>query len=188
MTPIEVLMGPAVAHEIVRQVAAFASLKTATIVTYTLQDYVFDGHGSVSDLLRRQMAHGAEVTLVTTPPPYNPEKRPYRDKLALLETLAGDGIRLLLNEFVHAKVYLFTDTRDRRTAIVGSANLTHAALGGSASNPKRLLELSWLSGSPDVYARTAAVVASRILSDRDTVDFATWRSNNTAAIATAKQP
>jgi hypothetical protein len=183
---VEPLMGSDVANEILQCIGAFRLLRSALIVTYTMQDYDFAGHGLVSDLLRRQLALGAQITVLTTPPPFDPKKNPYRDKLALLEKLEKDGVRVLLNERIHAKVYLFVDSDDRYTAIVGSTNLSYGGLGAKPTSGRTLLELSLLSVCPEIFQSTDSLVKTKILGDRDTMDFATWRSLNLGDIAVAK--
>jgi phosphatidylserine/phosphatidylglycerophosphate/cardiolipin synthase-like enzyme len=139
----------------------------------------------VSDLLRRQLALGAEITVLTTPPPFNPKKNPYKDKLKLLEKLEADGIRVLLNERIHAKVYLFNDADDRRTTIVGSANLSHGGFGvkGTAVGWH---ELSLVCSDNELFRKTTSLVENGMMADRETMDFATWRSLNISDIALAK--
>jgi phosphatidylserine/phosphatidylglycerophosphate/cardiolipin synthase-like enzyme len=181
---VEPLMGSEVAKEIVQCIGAFRLLRSALIVIYTMQDYEFVGHGLVSDLLRRQLALGARITVLTTPPPFSPKKNPYKDKLALLEKLERDGVVVLLNERIHAKVYMFVDSNDQHTVIVGSANLSHGGFG--AKSGKTLLEMSLLSNHPDAFRNTQSLVDSAIVADKDTMDFATWRSLNLADIAIAK--
>lgn len=181
---VEPLMGSDVATEILQCIGAFRLLRSALIVTYTMQDYEFVGHGLVSDLLRRQLALGAKVTVLTTPPPFSPKKNPYKDKLILLEKLERDGIVVLLNERIHAKVYLFVDSNNQHTVIVGSANLSHGGFGTKTS--KTLLEMSLLSSHPDIFRNTKSLVDRTIVGDKDTMDFATWRSLNLAEIAIAK--
>jgi phosphatidylserine/phosphatidylglycerophosphate/cardiolipin synthase-like enzyme len=180
------LIGQETAEEILQCIGAFSLLRSALIVTYAMQDYEFIGHGLVSDLLRRQLALGAEITVATTPPPYSPKKNPYRDKLKLLETLEQDGIKVLINHRIHAKVYMFIDDRERLTAIVGSANLSHGGFGVEGGITKTLLELSLLTGDPDLFGDIRRCVERSIIADKDTVDFATWRSLNLSDVAIAK--
>jgi phosphatidylserine/phosphatidylglycerophosphate/cardiolipin synthase-like enzyme len=182
---IEPLTGAQVAQEVIQCIGAFRLLRTAMIISYTLQDYEFTGHGLVSDLLRRQLALGAKITVLTTPPPFNPKKNPYKDKLRLLEKLEADGIRVLLNERVHAKVYLFSDADDRQTAIVGSANLSHGGFGVKGTDVG-WHEVSLVCSDNDLFKKTTSLVENGMMSDRNTMEFSTWRTLNLSNIAIAK--
>jgi phosphatidylserine/phosphatidylglycerophosphate/cardiolipin synthase-like enzyme len=182
---VEPLSGPDVAMEVIQCIGAFRLLRKAILISYTLQDYEFTGHGLVSDLLRRQLALGAKITVLTTPPPFNPKKNPYKDKLRLLEKLDADGINVLLNERVHAKVYLFSDADDRHTAIVGSANLSHGGFGVKGTDVG-WHEVSLLCTDTDLFQKTSSLVENGMMADRNTMDFSTWRTLNFSNIAIAK--
>lgn len=180
------ILGHEVAMEVLRCIGAFRLLKEALIISYNMQDYDFWGHGRLSSLLRRQLANGAEVTLMTTPPPGKGEKQAFKDKLSLLEELDRNGVIVYLNEMLHAKAYLFVDDREVKTTIVGSANLTEKGFGLRKAPADSWLELALIAGDPGVHYLTAEVIQKKLIDNLRTLDFATWVAVNRKKIALAK--
>ena len=81
-------LGDDVAQEVLQWIGAFRMLNKATIVSYNMQDYDFWGEGRLSHHLLRQLAHGAHVVVMTTPPPgQTGTGDAFKEKLQLLEEL-----------------------------------------------------------------------------------------------------
>ena len=82
----------------------------------------FGGTAPFPQNLMRQLANGAQITVLTTPPPGNNGRRtPFKEKLTLLETLGQVRCkRFSFNEHVHAKAYLFQDDKNEKMMVVGS--------------------------------------------------------------------
>jgi len=184
---IKPITGDVVANEVLNCISSFRQLQEAYIMTYTLQNYDFFGHGFLTSLLSRQITNGANVTLVTTPPPGKPEKNNFKKKLLLLEELDRYGICLQLNENLHAKVYLFLDDKQVKTTIVGSANLTNRGFGMRGRPINNLLELALITNDPDLYHQTLSMVDNNFIQIKETEDFNTWRTKNYHKIAIAKR-
>src|SRR2546429_8647265 len=91
------LDGGGVALEVLQAISYRNVLKTATIVSYNMQDYDFWGQGALSHLLLRQLALGASIQLMTTPPPGKPTGAAFKAKYKLLSELQKNGIRIFLN-------------------------------------------------------------------------------------------
>lgn len=179
-------LGDDVAKEVLQWIGAFRRLNKATIVSYNMQDYDFWGNGRLSNLLLRQLAMGARVVVMTTPPPgHTGERLAFRQKLSLLEELDRNGAEVYLHTRLHAKAYLFQDDNSEML-IVGSANLTSAGFGTRSSTHDHLLELALLIGDPLVYSSTLRVIDADLIGNRDTVDFGTWVARNRSIIARAK--
>ena len=174
-----------VAMEILRCISAYRILKEALIISFNMQDYDFWGRGRLSNLLRRQLANGARVTLMTTPPE-NRKKKIIKSKLILIEELDRYGVNVFLHERLHAKAYLFVDERGTTTTVVGSANLTKGGFGIRGVPTDSLLELALITSNPEVHRTTAEVIQNKLLGDSDTFDFATWVVVNRKKIALAK--
>jgi phosphatidylserine/phosphatidylglycerophosphate/cardiolipin synthase-like enzyme len=183
---IEPIMGDEVALGVLNCIGSFRQLQEAFITTYTLQDYDFLGHGLLSTLLSRQITYGAKITMVTSPPEGKPHKSKFKSKLSLLEQLDRFGVDIQLHENLHAKVFLFLDSRQVKTTIVGSANLTHRAFGVRGHPKGNLLELALITNDPGLYHQTLSKVDTKIIKEKDTVDFNTWRIKNSSKIAIAK--
>jgi hypothetical protein len=179
------LDGGGVALEVLQAISYRNVLKTATIVSYNMQDYDFWGQGALSHLLLRQLALGASIQLMTTPPPGKPTGAAFKAKYKLLSELQKNGIRIFLNEKLHAKAYLFLDTTDAATAIVGSANLTGPGFGMHLTPDDNLVEMSILCGDPNMFKNAMHFVENKILNDRRTEEFATWFSKNSVEIGKA---
>lgn len=180
-------LGDEVAQEVLQWIGAFRLLSKATIISFNMQDYDFWGNGSLSHLLIRQLAYGAQITVMTTPPPGNNGKNEgFRQKLQLLEELDQKGAEVYLHPDIHAKAYLFQDSQNSEMVIVGSSNLTSRGFGTKNSTTPDLLELALLTGDPLVYSSTARVINTHLIGNSGTLTFATWAANNRTAIADAK--
>jgi hypothetical protein len=177
--------GGEIAIEVLQAIGYRTTLRSATIVSYNMQDYDFWGNGRLSHLLMRQLAFGASIRLVTTPPPGTPAKATFRSKYSLLSTLDKNGVQVFLNEKLHAKAYLFLDSTDTTTTIVGSANLTESGFGMTLTSLESLVELAMLSSDSPTLDKALEFVGTKILADPRTEDFATWFSRNSAEIGKA---
>lgn len=181
------VMGDDVAMEVLQWIGAFRALREALIISFNMQDYDFWGHGRLSVLLRRQIAYGAKVILLTTPPPGKEGTgKVFKEKLALLENLAREGVEIHLHERLHAKAYIFLDDRELCMTIVGSANLTSRGFGVRGMPQEDWLELAILTADPDVHRATVKLVEKRLVGDSETLDFAIWAAKNYEKIARAK--
>lgn len=172
--------------EVLQRIGTFRMLKEALVISYNMRDYDFWGHGRLSALLRRQLANGARVILMTTPPPGKGGNKAFKEKLFLLEELDRNGISIYLNDMLHAKAYLFVDDREVRTTIVGSANLTEGGFGIKGAPADSLLELALITGDPDVHRTTVEVIRTKLIGNPKTLDFAVWVIINRKKIALAK--
>ena len=180
-------LGDDVAKEVLQWIGAFRLLSRATIISFNMQDYDFWGNGLLSDLLIRQLAYGALITVMTTPPPgNNGKRRDFQRKLFLLEELDKKGADVYLNPHLHAKAYLFKDDQDSEMVIVGSPNLTNRGFGTKGSNTPDLLELALLTRDSLVYSSTAKLIETDLIGNPGTLSFATWAVNNRSAISDAK--
>ena len=180
------VLGHEVAMEVLRCIGASQLLEEALIISYNMQDYDFWRHGRLSTLLRRQLANGARVSLMTTPPPGKGTNKAFKDKLSLLEELDRNGVIVYLNEMLHAKAYLFLDGREVKTTIVGSANLTERGFGLRKAPADSWLELALTTRDPEVHYLVSGVIQKKIIGDSRTLDFATWVAVNRKKIALAK--
>jgi hypothetical protein len=182
---ISFLDGGGVALEVLQAISYRNVLKTATIVSYNMQDYDFWGHGALSHLLLRQLALGASIRLMTTPPPGKPTSAGFKNKYKLLSELQKKGIEVFLNEKLHAKAYLFVDTNDTVTAIVGSANLTGPGFGMHLTPDDNLVEMAMLFDGVAAFKDATDFVENKIVNDKRTEEFATWFSKNSVEIGKA---
>ena len=180
-------LGDDVAKEVLQWIGAFRQLTRATIISYNMQDYDFWGNGRLSSLLLRQLAYGAEIVVMTTPPPgATGSGTAFKEKLSLLEDLQKNGAEVYLHERLHAKAYLFSDSNDSRMLIVGSANLTSSGFGRRGTTSDDLLELALLTGDSQIYSSTLQVIEAELFGDSDTVDFPAWVGLNRSKVAQAK--
>ena len=136
------------------------------IVSPFLQDYSFLGTAALSSLLLKQLASGTQVTALTTPPPGNREKRAAKVKYLLLKMLRERGVRVLVNDMLHAKIYLFEESSITRSVIMGSANMTTPAMD-------KLLEVAIASYNHDFYKALFQIVI-RFENDRGTMNLTRW--------------
>lgn len=183
--PLSFLDGGEIALEVLQAIGYRTTLKSATIVSFNMQDYDFWGHGHLSHLLMRQLTLGASIQLITTPPPGTPKNARFRAKYALLSTLNKNGVQVFLNEKLHAKAYLFLDSTDTTTTIVGSANLTGPGFGMTLAPKDNLVELAMVTGDSSTLQHALQFVQSKILADARTEGFATWFSRNSIEIGKA---
>ena len=180
-------LGDDVAKEVLQWIGAFRQLTRATIISYNMQDYDFWGNGRLSILLLRQLALGAEIVVMTTPPPgATGSGTAFREKLSLLEDLQKNGADVYLHERLHAKAYLFLDSDDSKMLIVGSANLTSSGFGRRGATSNDLLELALLTGESQIYSSTLQVIEAKLFGDSGTLDLATWVGKNRSKVAQAK--
>jgi PLD-like domain len=179
------LDGGDVALEVLQAIGYRTVLKTATIVSFNMQDYDFWGHGVLSHLLLRQLALGASVRLMTTPPPGKATSAGFKSKYTLLSELQKNGVAVFLNDKLHAKAYLFLDTNGATTAIVGSANLTGPGFGMHLAPHDNLVEMASISEDGAVLQHANDFVDTKILNDARTEDFATWFARNSVEIGKA---
>lgn len=183
--PMSFLDGGEIALEVLQAIGYRTTLKSATIVSFNMQDYDFWGHGHLSHLLLRQLTLGASIQLITTPPPGPPTRPSFRSKYALLSTLDKNGVQIFLNEKLHAKAYLFLDSTDATTTIVGSANLTGPGFGMRLAPRDNLVELAMVTGDSSTLQLALEFVQSKILDDARTEGFAAWFSRNSVEIRKA---
>lgn len=179
------LDGSEVALEVLQAMTYRKALRTATIVSYNMQDYDFWGHGTLSHLLLKQLSHGAAIRLMTTPPPGKPTQNTFRNKYKLLSELVKNGVTVYLNEKLHAKAYLFLDQTNSATAIIGSANLTGPGFGMVLAPQDSLVEMAILSADAAVHTQAEHFVDSKIVNDSRTEEFSTWFSRHSVAIGQA---
>lgn len=180
-------LGDDVAKEVLQWIGAFRQLTRATIISYNMQDYDFWGNGRLSDLLLRQLAYGAEIVVMTTPPPgANGSGAAFKAKLSLLEDLQKNGADVYLHERLHAKAYLFSDSDDSRMLIVGSANLTSRGFGRRGATSDDLLELALLTGDSQIYSSTLQFIEAKLFGDSNTLAFSAWVGLNRFKVAQAK--
>jgi hypothetical protein len=179
------LDGGEVALEVLQAMSYRKVLKKATIVSFNMQDYDFWGHGRLSHLLLRQLSYGAAIRVMTTPPPGRPTGVAFKAKYKLLSDLVKNGVMVFLNEKLHAKAYLFLDSDDTSTAIVGSPNLTGPGFGMTLAPQDNLVEMAVLVGDTEVYAKANDFVDVKILTDTRTEEFKTWFSRNSVEIGKA---
>ena len=180
-------LGDDVAKEVLQWIGAFTQLEQATIISFNMQDYDFWGNGRLSSHLLRQLALGARIVVMTTPPRGKTGLGvEFKRKLSLLEDLEKNGAEVYLHERLHAKAYLFLDSNDSKMLIVGSANLTSGGFGRRGKGSDDLLELALLTGDPQTYSSTLRVIEAKLFGASDTMDFATWVGLNRSKVAQAK--
>jgi hypothetical protein len=182
---ISVLDGGDVALEVLQAIGYRTTLSTATIVSYNMQDYEFWGHGTLSRLLLRQLSLGASIRLFTTPPPGRPTNQGFANKYKLLSELVKNGVSVFLNEKLHAKAYLFLDSVNVPSVVVGSANLTGPGFGMKHAPQDNLVEMALVSNDLTLYRDATIFVDATIVGDKRTEDFATWFARNSMEIGKA---
>ena len=104
----------------------------------------------------------------------------------MLEDLEKKGAEVYLNEQLHAKAYLFLDSKNAKMLIVGSANLTSSGFGRRGKSSDDLLELALLTGDPKIYSSTLQVIEAKLFGASDTMEFAAWVRLNRSKVAQAK--
>ena len=183
--PPSFLDGGEIALEVLQAIGYRTTLKAATIVSYSMQDYDFWGQGQLSHLLKRQLTLGASVRLITTPPPGAATRVSFRSKYELLSNLDKNGIQIFLNEKLHVKAYLFLDSTNTTTTVVGSANLTGRGFGMKVRPEDNLVECAMITGDSTALQKALQFVQSKIIADSRTEMYATWFSRNSADIKKA---
>lgn len=180
-------LGDDVAKEVLQWIGAFRRLKQATIISFNMQDYEFWGKGRLSSHLIRQLALGARIVVMTTPPRGKTGMgTEFKRKLSLLEDLDKYGADVYLHDRLHAKAYLFSESTDSKMLIVGSANLTSRGFGRPGTASDDLLELALLTEDSCSYSSTLQLIEDRLIGDPDTLDFSTWVGLNRSKVAQAK--
>ena len=145
------------------------------IVTPFLEDYEFFGRDPLSRMLDRQLAEGTSISLLTTSPPgTNGTKSAFKRKYILMEYLAGRGVEVLFNEHLHAKIFLFNESEVTKACLLGSANLTTAAMN-------KLLEVAMFTHNRTVFKEVLTVI-HRFRNDIATVHYSQWKHKEAATI------
>ena len=183
--PVTLVDGKEVATEVLQAINYRTRLRSATIISYNMQDYDFWGQGRLSQLLLKQLSWGAAIRLVTTPPPGGVTSAGFGNKYALLSALSGNGGEVLLNEKLHAKAYLFLDAGGMATTVVGSANLTRGGFGVRATPADNLVECAMVCGEVSVLQAALRFVEAKIVGDSRTEGYATWFSRHRTEIRDA---
>lgn len=182
---LSVLDGGEVSLEVLQAIGYRTILKSATIVSYNMQDYMFWGHGNLSRLLLRQLSFGARIRLMTTPPPGRPTRTAFAEKYRLVSQLVRYGAEVFFNEKLHAKAYLFLDSSDVTTTIIGSANLTGPGFGLRLTPADSLVEMCVYCPHTQFFHEANQFIDTKVVNDGRTEDFATWFSKNSIEIRRA---
>lgn len=177
--------GQEVALEVLQWIGYRTHLSRAIVISYNMQDYDFWGAGALSHLLLRQLALGASVTVITTPPPGKATNNAFKEKYQLLHQLDAQGVDVQLNENLHAKAYVFQTTEGEQAAIVGSANLTSRGFGDRNMPGADLVEMAFVTSDQALYDEACAFAAEEIGLHAQTVSYATWFSLKSAEIGKA---
>lgn len=177
--------GQEVASEVLQWIGYRTQLSRAIVISYNMQDYDFWGGGALSHLLLRQLAMGASVTVITTPPPGRATKKPFKEKYELLHQLDAKGVDVQLNEQLHAKAYVFQTTRGEQATIVGSANLTSRGFGDRSTPNTDLVEMSFVTFDRALYDEACAFATHEIGNHAQTIPYATWLSLKSSEIGKA---
>lgn len=156
------------------------SLQKIFIVTPFLEDYEFFGRGPLSTMLERQLVEGTSITLLTmSPEGTNGTRSAFRRKYTLMEGLAAKGVEVLFNHRLHAKVFLFDESDVTKACLLGSANLTTAAMNDR-------LEIATFTYNHTVFNDILAVLYG-FRNDSDTVQYAQWKNKEAAKIKAIKE-
>lgn len=142
-------------------------LKAVSIVTPFASDVAAWSLQSttLAKLLAEQKKRGASVTFITRPP--TPSEG-YEQKKQFLATLIRSGVKVLLHEALHAKIFLFESSAGRLRWFVGSHNLTTNAL-------TKLKEVS-MEGFREPEYREAETAMIKIREDRRIQTFELWNA------------
>ena len=140
-------------------------LKAVTLVSPWLSDLKgWPGpNDNLGAILAQRRSEGAEITVITRPP----EVCPSADQHRILSQLQRDDIAVLVNENLHAKVYLFRTAAFLRW-VVGSHNLTRNAVS-------RWHEVS-MSGLRSAEFEEAATAVKLIANKTDTHTLDIWNA------------
>ena len=167
---IQVVTGKAIPTMLYRQLRR--PLQGILIVTPYLHDYDFFGRGPLSRMLENQLVEGTRITLMTTAP--TGRKSEFTRKYALTELLVTKGVDVLFNDRLHAKIYLFDESDVTKTCLLGSANLTNAAMD-------RLLEVAMFTHSRTIFEDILTVYYG-FRNDPETIQFAQWKRKKAETI------
>jgi phosphatidylserine/phosphatidylglycerophosphate/cardiolipin synthase-like enzyme len=144
------------------------------IVTPFLQDVELETGRTLAKLLEAQIRTSTEVELFTTPP--SGKTGEFLRKYQLLEAFSALGLKIYVNYKLHSKVFCFNNNGQLFISLIGSTNLTTAAL-------KQRLELAVFSARDQVYHSTMALVRKH-LRDGDTYEYLSWKQRNASMIKT----
>jgi hypothetical protein len=122
---------------------------------------------NLTTLLGELQQRGVSVTLITRPPT---RSEGFASKKQFLGELARNGIRVLLHEYLHAKIYLFEASAGRLRWFVGSHNLTVSGLD-------RWKEVS-MEGFREAEYRQAETAMIKIRDHRLTQPFDIWAAQD----------
>jgi len=150
-------------------------LKRIFIVTPFLEDYEFLGSSPLSKFLSKHVSEGVGITILTMPPEgTNGTTRSFTRKYQLLNQLMRQGIDVRLNAKLHAKVFLFDESEITRATILGSANLTTAAMN-------ERLEIALLTYNRELFGDVLSIVY-KFCNDLSTKTFMKWKLENAVRI------
>jgi len=139
------------------------------IVTPFVQDVDFGNSRTLHTFLALQRKSDATIELFTTAPDWDKPKE-FRRKYALLETYSILGVKILLNEKLHAKAFCFNNDGTFLITLLGSANLTE---GGLVNR----LELALFSARDGVYHSVMAHVR-QFERDKSTEAYLLWKARH----------
>ena len=150
-------------------------LQRLFIVTPFLEDYEFFGRGPLSVFLSKQLSEGAGVTMLTMPPEgTNGTKSSFLRKYRLMHLFSTRGADVLFNRRLHAKVFLFDETEITKACILGSANLTTAAMNDR-------LEIAIFTYNRKLFDEVLAIVY-KFMNDPTTMTFMQWKHREATKI------
>lgn len=150
-------------------------LQQIFIVTPFLEDYEFFGRGPLSTMLERQLAEGTNITLLTlSPEGTNGTNSAFRRKYSLMEFLVARGVEVLFNQRLHAKAFLFDESSVTKACLLGSANLTSAAMNDR-------LEIAMFTYNRSIFDRVRTVLY-QFRNDSDTVQYLQWKHRQATKI------
>ena len=145
------------------------------IVTPFLEDYEFFGKGPLSKFLSKQLTEGTKISMLTVPPEgINGTKKAFERKYRLTSLLWSRGVDISFNSKLHAKVFLFDESEVTKATILGSANLTTAAMNVR-------LEIAIFTHNRGVFNEILSIVR-RFEKDSGTMTFAKWRAKAASKI------
>jgi hypothetical protein len=121
--------------------------------------------GQLSARIGRERKRGVEVTLITRPPSAN---EGIASKREFLDRLERDGVQVLVNQNLHAKIYLFDAAPATMKWYLGSHNLTEGGLG-------KWREAS-MYGSREAEYRQAHNAMVSVREDRKTEPYNIWKA------------
>lgn len=170
ISPLLLLDTEAIRKQLIRSMVSPQS--SIIIVTPFLQDVDIEAGRTLAGLLRSQVTASTEVELFTTPP--SGKGGEFLRKYQLLEVFRALGLKIYLNDKLHAKAFCFNNDGRLFVSLVGSANLTTAGL-------KQNLELAVFSARRQFYHSTIALVR-KFVRDRHTDEYLAWKLRNALTI------